>query len=47
MVGEVRTTKQATHNRHAPVSFLLLEREELAAAVSNWDVMDKEYLQMA
>lgn len=46
MVGEVRTTKQATHNRHAPVSFLPPELEELAAAVSNWDVMDSEYLQM-
>lgn len=43
----VRTMKQATHNRHAPASFLLPGSEELAAAVSNRDVVDKEYLQMA
>lgn len=45
-MGEVRTTEQATHNRSAAASFLLLGLEKLAAAVKKWGMLNDKYLQM-
>lgn len=47
VVGKARTTKQATHNRNAAVSFLPLGLGKLAAAVSKCGMLNDKYLQMA